>query len=395
MAIVVKDIELTEDNDLLIINGDFSARKSDEMHVEHIMVADKGQYRQSPMIGLGLAKYVNAKFDGILKNKIRRLLSVMLESDGLSIKKLVIDSLSNIQITVQRNKDYMARPITEIYDGIVEAKDRVNQLHSDIVGNVGANPTLSALNSPSQVAIWRLWAFVTACAIWLLEKLFDAHVAEVEAIAARAVPGTKEWYVNRVKEFQYDSVTTYYLTVVNGVPTYNIIDETKRIIKVASLTIGNNGLLIIKAAKDGGGGSYVPLSLPEKNSLDSYVNQIKFAGTSHTIQSNNSDKLRIYADIYFDGVVPLSTIQSNVESAINEYLLNIPFDGQILLNGIIDAVQAVTGVKDMFISVAEATPDYLVTPSYSAITREYQTLAGYIVIDPNFPLSTTLNYVPQ
>ena len=55
-----KDILFNED--LEVLNGDFSIQESDQQHINHIMRANKGHYYQFPLIGLGGVKLINGNF---------------------------------------------------------------------------------------------------------------------------------------------------------------------------------------------------------------------------------------------------------------------------------------------------------------------------------------------
>jgi hypothetical protein len=85
----------------------------------------------------------------------------------------------------------MARSITEIYSALVADKQ--------------SRPELDALTSTSAVAIWRLWLYVVATAIYLHERIFDQHKVEIEQIAARSIVGKLEWYAFQAQRFQLGS----------------------------------------------------------------------------------------------------------------------------------------------------------------------------------------------
>ena len=73
----------------------------------------------------------------------------------------------------------MARSIQEIQTLILQAKAQ--------------EPALNELNSTSKVAIWRLWVYIIAVAIWSLEKLFDQHRADIDKRLAELKPHTARW----------------------------------------------------------------------------------------------------------------------------------------------------------------------------------------------------------
>lgn len=267
----------------------------------------------------------------------------------------------------------MARTIQQIKDEIILEKD--------------SQTALAGLTSTSQTAIWRLWVFVIAAAIWAFEKLWDIYRAEVEVIAARAVPGVVAWYINRAKEFQYG----YNLTFVNDVPGYATIDTVARIVTRAAVVEKAEGGMILKVAKTSGP-NVVPLSPAEMVAFAGYTNQIKFAGTKIDIISLNADLLRLTITVYYNPLYDLSTLQASVESAINTYLANVSFGGTIYISKLIDAVQLVKGVLDVVMNNAEAKTG---ANAYASFARVYTSLAGYSKIDNSFPLSSTINYVTQ
>lgn len=49
------------DDDLQIDNGDFEVGKSDEQHTMHIIVAQKGEYKEAPELGVGIDKMLNTE----------------------------------------------------------------------------------------------------------------------------------------------------------------------------------------------------------------------------------------------------------------------------------------------------------------------------------------------
>ena len=102
--------------------------------------------------------------------------------------------------------------------------------------------------------------------------------------------------------------------------------------------------------------------------------------------------LRYNANIEYDPIIPLSDFRAQVEDAINTFLKNLPPDGILRLVELEDAIQAVQGFIDIQRGNVEATVAYTITPNYQPVAVNYNTVAGYIKIDPDFPLSSTLTY---
>ncbi len=274
----------------------------------------------------------------------------------------------------------MARTTSVIKQSIIDAKN--------------AEASLNDLSSNSQSAIWNVWAFITAQAINYLEQLQDLLKSEVETIAAAAVPGTAQWLKDRTLKFQYGDVVQVNSDFSVGYPT---VDTTKQIITQASIKQTGNRLVLIKVAK-GITPSLTALDATELSAFTSYIDKIKFAGTQTSILSQDSDKLKVAADVYYDGQYIQTTVKTNVINAINNYLAALPFDGTVSLNKLIDAIQDVDGVNDVVLNTVVARPDTvalssnLVTNMVTGsdwMSRNYETSAGYIVGETT--ASNTLN----
>src|SRR5262249_23284868 len=107
----------------------------------------------------------------------------------------------------------------------------IETIKQEIVAAKNADPVLAGvLSSPSKTAIWNLWAYITAVALQVHERIWDLMKADMEQVAARAVPGTTAWLHNRVRDFQYHAVLPQVVQVVNLSPVYNPVVEAYRIV---------------------------------------------------------------------------------------------------------------------------------------------------------------------
>lgn len=281
----------------------------------------------------------------------------------------------------------MARTISEIKQQMIDAK------------NTDAN--LAGLTSQSQTAIWNLLFFIVAVAISVFEQLQDAFKVELETIQANARPGTEQWVQSMTYKFQYDGTYPQIVSLTDLVPTYPTVDATKRIVTRCSVTTDLNKTVNIKVAK-----SNPPTNLngSEITALTGYWNIIGVAGVSYNIMSNPSDKLEIVGSIYYDGQYAL-TIADSVKQALNTYLSNIEFNGNVVISKIEDAIQSVTGVKDVKITKVNARKDsepYGTGTTVFDLTtgqnsRYYSTFAGYIVEETTtgHTFTDTLTFIIQ
>jgi len=285
----------------------------------------------------------------------------------------------------------MARSITEIYDSIVLEKSNQTQLQALQPNIDNSQNLLQDLSSPSKVANWRLFYWVTAVAIWVLEKLFDNHVIEINDKLNSKIPGTPQWYKEQALIFQYGDN----LTFIDNKFQYATVDDTKKVVDKCAI-VEQNGLVIVKTAKDNNG-NLEPLSSQEHTAFMSYMNKIKFAGTKINFINDNADMLKIAYNIYYNPLVlaPNGSLLSDssifpVEDAINDYLSNLEFNGDLVLSRLTDKIQLAPGVEDQELITAEAKYGSF---SYQPINVKYSSNAGYMIIDPAFPLNTQLNYI--
>jgi hypothetical protein len=291
----------------------------------------------------------------------------------------------------------MARTIQEIYNEMITEKESFSSLNGLIPAPDSAQTLLTDLTSSSKVAIWRLFFWVVAVSIWSHEKLFDIFKAEVIEIGNNLITGTRNWYRIQAESFQYGDALTWNPTTLKF--EYPTGSTGAKVVKHASVREAV-GILRIKVAKDDGAGSLTPLSTPEKNAFETYINQIKFAGTPVSIVNLSADLLKLQVDIYYNpllltdvGESILSNMVFPVRDAINNHLLNLPFDGTYNLTKLTDAIQNAEGVIDTVINLSQARSG---SNPYVSTDQNYIANAGYLKIDPTFPLSsnTVLNYIP-
>lgn len=249
----------------------------------------------------------------------------------------------------------MARSIQEIQNEIIAAKN--------------ADIELSALNSTSSTAIWRLWTYITAFVINIFEQYQDTFKIEIsEIIAARRI-GSLEWYVSTSFDFQLGDNL---INLPNGNYGYALIDESKRIVSRASAKV-ESGEIKLKLAK-GISPNLVQLTNSELIQFTSYMELVKFAGTAIEYISLAADVLDITCDVYYDGLASTTTVETNIEAKINDFLSNLSFDGVLKKNALIEAIRETENVTDIVFTVITGTQGAVVTN----IGREYETVAGYI-----------------
>ena len=120
-GIVAKDIALNEDMTFLIKDGDLTLtasekvkRKSDnretivnacdQLHIECMLWAFKGNYREAPLIGIGLPLYLNGPDKLTVRNELRKRIIANLEYDVFQVQEVSILGWESISIEATRKK---------------------------------------------------------------------------------------------------------------------------------------------------------------------------------------------------------------------------------------------------------------------------------------------------
>jgi len=96
-----KDIITDSDGDLIIDSGDLKFDESDSQHVEHILTADKGHFRQFPLVGVGIKRMTNGEFNS---QEIKQTIKLQLESDNYFVKNISVDN-GQINIDAERKNN--------------------------------------------------------------------------------------------------------------------------------------------------------------------------------------------------------------------------------------------------------------------------------------------------
>lgn len=284
-------------------------------------------------------------------------------------------------LSLQVNKVTMAREITVIQQEILDA--------------ISGDATLSAqLTSTSKTALFRLYSYLSAVAVWSVEKLMDIFKTETDEKIATLKPHSLRWYALKAAAFQYgyslvDDADYYDNT---GIPDATI--EASKIVSFAAVVEATRGLRI-KVAKTSGG-NLAALSGGELTSFSVYMGRVKDAGVKLDITSGSADSLKQTIDIYYDPLVINSsgaridgTSSDPVGDAIRSYLKNLPFNGVFAVQKEVDYLQTVEGV--VLINVKSSKAKYAALP-YTSFSVQYIPDAGYLrIVSPG---DLILSFIP-
>jgi len=307
----------------------------------------------------------------------------------------------------------MARSVETIYNSMVSEKQGFAQLSALMPEYNLAPPTpdnpfrklLDDINNNSKMGIWRGALLLVSFAIHSFEMLQDIFKTEVDALAKQSVSGTMAWYAAQVKLWQFG----YALIWDSATFKYFYSDSTSsaaiaaRLVTKVSITevFGiNTSAIQIKVAKTVGG-VLTPLddaAGSELESLETYVNRIKFAGVQTSVLSLPADSIRLTLKRYYDGTLDLDAVKTADADALDAFLKDIDFDGVLYINSIIDAFQKLTSSKQPAATVINCECKADSDSTWTVVNEFYSPVSGYFTLIPignTIGVDTYIEYIPE
>ena len=282
----------------------------------------------------------------------------------------------------------MARTIQQIKAAMTQQfiTDPIIRDRYGIAGTSTFDQTFSA------VSLENIWFSIVASAIWVLESIFDAFRADVDAKVAGAVVASIPWYHKIALEFQYGDVLVFDDNTQQFI--YPVIDESKRVVKFAACRDLGGGVCILAAGADADGHPE-ELDADVLDAFESYMIQRKPAGVNLQVYSYPPDKVKVSMKVQYDPQVLTASGEliadpsvKPVEAAINSYLENIVYGGVLNKTKLVDAVQGAPGVLDVLLASVSVKP---VNSGYSVVVgNNYISYSGAFESED---LSSGIEYV--
>lgn len=100
---MVNDILLNDDGDLAVNQqGDLVVGYSDTAHIADILESEPGHYKQHPLVGAALHRYINAPLSPLQARALKRAIGIQLEYDGVDNVEVHFDNNGQLEV----NGDY-------------------------------------------------------------------------------------------------------------------------------------------------------------------------------------------------------------------------------------------------------------------------------------------------
>lgn len=282
----------------------------------------------------------------------------------------------------------MARDLTVI----------VQELRSNFVNNsvIQANYELTPGQTFEQqfsiVSFEALLTYIIGFSIWGLEKIFDDQRDWMYQKELELRPWNLFSLVKNAKKFQFGDD----LVFMDDQYKYATENQANQLVKLASANEAGS-LVILKIATLDGSGEPQQLDATSELAFQQYIKKMKPPGVKLLVVNRPADSLKIYFKIYInplvmnlDGTLLSDPSVRPVDAVINNYCKSLNFDGIFNVTELTDKIQQALGVANPVFQNAEAK--YGLLP-YSPIVDYYNPNAGYLRIDPAFPLETTITYL--
>jgi len=256
--------------------------------------------------------------------------------------------------------------------------------------------------------IMRLFCYTFAIVSAYIEQLSDSLKLSIENTASKAAAANALWIQLKMFEFQYSSTNPQFLQILNTIPQYLVVDITLRVITACSVTSTAPNQVTIKVASGVATDltPFFPLTVPQVEAAQSYINILGTAGINYTVISLDADKLYIDADVYYSGQYS-SVIQSSVITAITTFLHNLSianFNGALKMTDLESVIRKVDGVNDVVMNgvrirentvLFAAGVDLII--NRTTLQRLWNPIAGYIEQETTSgkTFADTLNFIAE
>jgi hypothetical protein len=230
----------------------------------------------------------------------------------------------------------MARSLTEIYTSSKQVRDQYLEL--------------TEFQNSSRMSILDAFTWVVAVSIMTFETIMDTFKLDLAKDLQNRINGTPSYYASAL--LKYQSGDELVINEEGTAFSYDTINEDKRVVTKVSYSEYaiegfNDKVLLLKIAT-GTPGAYLQIEENELLAIRSYIDKIKFAGTSINVVSRNGDVLIPRVTVYYDGAVSKDEACQNIEKSLNEFIANIEFDGVVYIQKIIDAIQRADHILDVY-----------------------------------------------
>lgn len=243
----------------------------------------------------------------------------------------------------------------------------INEILDRMYTAKASKPELDELTADSKVSVWGNLFWVVAYVIDLLRMMFETHKTEVNEAIRLQKTHTAINIRERLLQFLYGYTLNEEFQKVYLIPGTDEFDTEgmtpeqiaqAKIIKYAAVTESDDEKRVICKIATENAGELAPVNSDQFEAVGEYISQIKAAGVPYTIINFLPDLLRLEIRIFRDPMVLSAsgmhkvTGQKPVEIALQEFMKELPFNGELILQELANKLEKVEGVRIVHIQSA-------------------------------------------
>lgn len=265
----------------------------------------------------------------------------------------------------------------------------IEQIKNQILQEKANQEALAGLDSSSKVSIYNLWAYIVAMCVWSLYQAMDIFRVELDQKIREQKLFSLLWFRNAALEYRHGHPLDETKGSYPGTGYTDAQIEAAKVVSraaVIEVELNQRKHLFIKMAKEENQ-KLVRLSEEERSGVEQYFARIKPAGTKIVTLSDDPDELKLNITFFYN---PLILDQNGaridgsdnepVQTAINQYLSNLKFNGEFILSELVDILQEIEGCADGEVYVNSAEANYLEPAEWKPIQSSYIANSGYMEI---------------
>lgn len=253
----------------------------------------------------------------------------------------------------------------------------------------------------SKVSFESLFFDLMSILIYTLERLFDSHSNEVTKQLAEQKAHTPAWYRKQALDFQFGFTFDENLGLFDDTNATTEQIEASHIIKYCAVNESDDeSTMVVKIAGETDG-ILNPITTEQITSFTAYMKRVRDVGVKVNVINYPADYLKLALRIEYDPLVLDANGMNQrtgafpINNALQEFLKELPFNGELILAKLVDKLQLIEGVRIPTINAAWSKwidKDQLdVYVDYSEIQIKRIPESGYFKLD----LETTIDYVAQ
>ncbi|MEG0188930.1 MAG: nucleotidyltransferase, partial [Algoriella sp.] len=221
-------------------------------------------------------------------------------------------------------------------------------------------PNLDGLTSTSKTSVWRMMLYIMAYSIEQLAQLFTLHRTEIDTKISTQKTHRLPWIQSLYLNFQYGFQLIKETDLFDNTNATAEQIEASKIIKYCAVNESDTGReVIIKIATEKDE-VLSPLEMDKMEAILEYTERVKGTGIPYRIINYLPDRLKLNIRVFRDPLVinaqgmDITTGKYPVQEALQEFMKELPFDGELRIQDLANKLEAITGVNMVSVDLAQS-----------------------------------------